>query len=146
LATTGVTAGGPDAVFGEPDAMLFIRRNATWRGHLVASDIRFDAKQPSRSRLLMFDKRGPFAEGRMRLVRAFGEGVFVGKPKSLVEDSHGRLFVTDGLDKSDKVDDATRKLQGIHLFDEQLRHVKTFGQGVFESVNGITPTAPTACT
>lgn len=137
IATTGITAGGADSVFDEPDAMAFVRRNPHWRHHLVASDIRFEPGAAAKSRVLIFDVKGPFKDGRMQMVTAFGEGKFVGKPKSLVEDSKGHFYVTDGLDKSDKVDDALRKQQGIHLFDDKLQHVKVFGQGVFESVNGI---------
>ncbi len=137
FATTQIGSGASDTEFDEPDAMIFVRHNPTWRGRLLASDIRFEEGQPSKSRMLFFDPSDAGASRVLAVKHAFGQGVFIGKPKSVVEDSNGRFFITDGIDSTDNVPDALRGKQGIHIFDVQLNHVKTFGQGVFESVNGI---------
>jgi hypothetical protein len=137
IAMTGPgIAGAPDG-FAEPDALAFVKRNGKLRGALVATDIRFEDGQPSKSRLNIYDAAGPYKEGRMRLIATHGEGVFVGKPKSVAENSKGQFIVSDGFDLKDKVSDELRKTQGLHLFGEDFKKLRSFGQNTFESVNGV---------
>jgi hypothetical protein len=117
IAMTGAGVQGAAEGFEEPDALIFVKRDARRRGMLLGTDIRFTAGERSRSRLNLYDTAGPHKNGRMKLMGSLAEGAFVGKPKSIVENSKGQFIVSDGIDLSDAVSDADRRAQGLHLFD-----------------------------
>jgi hypothetical protein len=117
IAMTGAGVQGAAEGFEEPDALIFVKRDARRRGTLLGTDIRFTAGERSRSRLNLYDTAGPHKNGRMKLMGSLAEGAFVGKPKSIVENSKGQFIVSHGIELSDAVSDADRGAQGLHLFD-----------------------------